>query len=459
MALALPKVCSMGGSQTGLVGTVGVALLNPDGTVHTARATAGIYEIGGGCYGKDISFPDNWKGSIKWDTGGGSPVYAVEEYTVDGLVDTVLEDTSELQTNQGNWLTATGFSVPNEYDAVIAALQADLDNPAQYKADVSNLDVAVSTRNATTPPTVGAIRTEMEGVGAKLTAVKDKTDNLPASPAPSNEYDTEMGRIDVVLSTRSSHSAADAADAVWDEALTGASHNIATSAGRRLRQAADALITREETCQAGGANNEVILDAGASAVDDFYLYDIVILESGTGAGQSRHIDSYVGGSKTAILNRDWTTNPDETTNYVLRFDSTKHVHGLEPTARQHVRDAMKLAPAAGAPIAGSVDKHLDDIEADVTGLNGDAMRGTDGAYTGTPPTVDQIADAVLAEVVEGTISMKQALRIMVAALAGISNGAETSSQHFKNLDNTRDRITATMDKGGNRLNIVFDLGD
>ena len=33
------------------------------------------------------------------------------------------------------------------------------------------------------PPTVEAIRTELEGVGTKLTAVKSKTDNLPASPA------------------------------------------------------------------------------------------------------------------------------------------------------------------------------------------------------------------------------------------------------------------------------------
>ena len=34
---------------------------------------------------------------------------------------------------------ATGFSIPNEYDTVIAALQTDLDNPAQYKADISTL--------------------------------------------------------------------------------------------------------------------------------------------------------------------------------------------------------------------------------------------------------------------------------------------------------------------------------
>jgi len=91
MSLTLPKACSMGGSQTGLVGTIGVTLLNSNGTVNTARATAGIFEIGGGCYGKDIVFADDFKGSIKWDTGGGAPRYAVEDFFVDGKVDSIYD--------------------------------------------------------------------------------------------------------------------------------------------------------------------------------------------------------------------------------------------------------------------------------------------------------------------------------------------------------------------------------
>ena len=35
------------------------------------------------------------------------------------------------------------------------------------------------------------------------------------------------------------------ADAVWDETLTGASHNTATSAGRRLRTLADTVILKD----------------------------------------------------------------------------------------------------------------------------------------------------------------------------------------------------------------------
>ena len=35
---------------------------------------------------------------------------------IDGIVDAILVDTNELQTNQGNWLTATGFSTHSAAD-------------------------------------------------------------------------------------------------------------------------------------------------------------------------------------------------------------------------------------------------------------------------------------------------------------------------------------------------------
>ena len=134
MSLVIPKTCAMGGSKTGLVGTIGITLVNPDGTVHTPRTTVGIYELFGGCYGKIITFPDSWSGSILWDTGGGSPVYATEDYEIEGMLQNVEADTNELQLNQGAWLTAIGFAIPNEYDVRLAAIQTDLDDPAQYKA-------------------------------------------------------------------------------------------------------------------------------------------------------------------------------------------------------------------------------------------------------------------------------------------------------------------------------------
>jgi hypothetical protein len=79
MTIAIPRSVAFGNSKTGL-GSVGITLLNPDGTEHTARSTVDVFEMGGGGYGKNIAFPDDWKGIIKWDSGEGSPVYAYEDY-------------------------------------------------------------------------------------------------------------------------------------------------------------------------------------------------------------------------------------------------------------------------------------------------------------------------------------------------------------------------------------------
>lgn len=81
MSLTLPKTVAFGSSKTGLVGTVGVTLLNSDGTIHTARTTIDIYEIGGGCYGKEVEFEDSWSGSLKWDIGGVPPI-ATEDINI-----------------------------------------------------------------------------------------------------------------------------------------------------------------------------------------------------------------------------------------------------------------------------------------------------------------------------------------------------------------------------------------
>lgn len=98
----------------------------------------------------------------------------------------VLDDTNELQTNQGNWLTATGFSVPNEYDTVITALQTDLDNPSQYMANISALALE-------------ATLTDIKGTGF----VKD-THSLPQCLTAigfsiPNEYDTVIAALQTDL--------------------------------------------------------------------------------------------------------------------------------------------------------------------------------------------------------------------------------------------------------------------
>lgn len=89
MSVIIPFSVAFGASKTGL-SAVGLTLLNPDGTEHTVRTTVDIYEIAGGGYGKNITFPDNWKGILKWDSGEGSPIYAYEDYNYLTMTESIL---------------------------------------------------------------------------------------------------------------------------------------------------------------------------------------------------------------------------------------------------------------------------------------------------------------------------------------------------------------------------------
>lgn len=68
------KTVNFGTSKTGLT-TVGYTLISNNGFVG-GRQTVGVYEIGNGVYGADI---DVGEGSILWDTGEVTPLYASDE--------------------------------------------------------------------------------------------------------------------------------------------------------------------------------------------------------------------------------------------------------------------------------------------------------------------------------------------------------------------------------------------
>jgi len=110
-------------------------------------------------------------------------------------------------------------------------------------------------------------------------------------------------------------------DAVWDEVLTGATHNIATSAGRRLRQLASVIVHSGTAQGAGTGNNQIQLDTGASSTNGAYDPSLVFIESGTGAGQCRLILQYNGTTKVATVDRDWRVNPDNTSEFVIVGDA------------------------------------------------------------------------------------------------------------------------------------------
>ena len=71
---------------------------------------------------------------------------------------------------------------------------------------------------------------------------------------------------------------------------------------------------RSGTAQSGAADY-LQLDAGASAVDDYYNGMVLRLTGGTGSGQIRRVIDYVAATKRAYVSRDFTPVPDATTTF------------------------------------------------------------------------------------------------------------------------------------------------
>lgn len=81
---------------------------------------------------------------------------------------------------------------------------------------------------------------------------------------------------------------------------------------------------------------------------------------------------------------------------------------------------------------------------------------TAGLITAAALAADAV-DEILDEVVEGSLTMRQALRLLLAGVAGKSNGGGTSTINFRDNGDTKNRIQATVDPSGNRTAVTLDV--
>lgn len=101
--------------------------------------------------------------------------------------------------------------------------------------------------------------------------------------------------------------------------VTGSVGSIGAGGINRAAFAADTGLQsiRSSTAQAGAASS-ITLDSGASATDNFYPPGTrVYITGGTGVGQIRGINNYVGSTKVASISPDWKTAPDNTSTFAI----------------------------------------------------------------------------------------------------------------------------------------------
>ena len=97
-------------------------------------------------------------------------------------------------------------------------------------------------------------------------------------------------------------------DLIWDEPLTGATHNVATSSGKRLRQTT-AFQQIDSTVIDASATTTTFVTGLTSSVDNFYNDSMLVFTDGALAGQVRAIYDYIGAPKTIVLEEALTSAP------------------------------------------------------------------------------------------------------------------------------------------------------
>jgi len=130
------------------------------------------------------------------------------------------------------------------------------------------------------------------------------TNDVTVAAASKTGYALSSTGGDLILKT--STFALAMADAIWDEVLTVATHNVVSSAGRRLRSLGAFSIVDGQVDSA--TTQTVTLGAEASATAHIYDQNLIVITSGAAAGQTRMIIEYSTG-KIAVVDRDWEVLP------------------------------------------------------------------------------------------------------------------------------------------------------
>lgn len=198
------------------------------------------------------------------------------------------------------------------------------------------------------------------------------------TPDTTSEYIVEEGHpyIDAILSDIEADTAeigtagagltditinAASVDLVWDEVLSGATHNVANSAGRRLRQLSDSGVLLDSGTADAATATSVDLETGvASTIDDFNTNNLIVITGGTGIGQVRVITSYTGTGSVATVSPAWITTPDATSTYNI-------ISGVVHTETQKLGYEGSAIHIAASGVSGTVlylngtaDNPLDD---------------------------------------------------------------------------------------------------
>ena len=137
------------------------------------------------------------------------------------------------------------------------------------------------------------------------------------------------------------------------------------------------------------------------------------------------------------------TIDDKVVNAVLAHFSIQNRYPAVADVQSGLATAAALATVSG---------YVDELESRLTAARAGYL---DALNTGVPLSAAAV-DAVLDDVVEGSTTLRQAVRLMLAVAAGKSSGGGSTTITFRDLADTKARVTATVDANRNRTAVTRD---
>jgi len=212
-------------------------------------------------------------------------------------------------------------------------------------------------------------------------------------------------------------------------------------------------------------------DAAASSVNDDYVGQMLyILAHGLGytGGFVTRITGYNGTTKTATVSPPFPTAPGSGEYFMMMagapgvldasaVTSIKSGLALDSTVAKDATVAKDSTVAKDATVAKAaalqaVDDLVDDLETRLTAARAGYLDNLNSGVTLTAGAIDAIVD----EVIEGSTTLRQALRLILATAAGKSSGGGTSVVTFRDMADSKNRISASVDANGNRTSVTRD---
>lgn len=195
-------------------------------------------------------------------------------------------------------------------------------------------------------------------------------------------------------------------------------------------------------------------DPGTNKVQGVVLVDTATTVTG-GATEAKQntaqtdLDTITGVNGVNLTDNAITAGKyDETTAFPLTA-----VNGSTLTEAGGTGDHLTAInlPNQTMDITGNITGNLTGSVGSVTGAVGSVAGNVDGDVSGDITSLTAAAiDSILDEVVEGTITLRQSHKMVLAVLTGKTSGGGGNPLVFRDIADSKNRLSVTADANGNR---------